>query len=144
MLLSFLELPKTHQTRLRMPTSIGSDGRWDISWYFVFWTTQVPPTPKLCNSCIAFFLNLSSCESECVLLCLLLMPCGKPNIAAFLMYSAWYKSNSQKYLNSPLLLKEGKSTMHTSFLLWIYYLSFYLPPPSYSIHGNYFSAVAEK
>ena len=78
-----------------------------------------------------------------MLLWLLLMLYGKPNIAAFSM-SVWCQSNSQKYLNVSITVKGGKihkvyflpSPLKASFNL-------YLPPfPSYSVHGNYFPAVA--
>ena len=119
--LPFLKVPKAHQPDLRMSTLLGSDRRWNVNGYFTaFYSLNYPavPTPKLCNSCIAYFLNVNNCEVECMLLWLLLMLYGKPNIAAFLM-SVWCRSNSQKYLNFLLLLKEGKSTKRTSFLhLW--------------------------
>ena len=144
--LPFLKVPKAHQPDLRMSTLVGSDRHWNVNGYFTtFYSLNYPavPTPEFCNSCIAYFLNLNNCEVECMLLWLLLMLYGQPNTAAFLM-SVWCQSNSQKYLNVSIAVKGGKihkvyflpSPLKASFNL-------YLPPfPSYSMHGNYFSAVA--
>lgn len=100
----------------------------------------MPPPPKLCNSCFSYFLNLVTLRLN-VYCCdwLSLMPCGKLNIAAFLM-SVWYQSNSQKYLNS--IITEGGKIHKAHFLpLWISTLVFILLPPPLAFHHTQFMEI---